>query len=169
MREEIFVRTDIWREGKWLDLWSVVHFLSGMSVGFAIYLLKFGSVPAVVIALLLFTAYEMWEALVHIQETTANRVLDVVVGMVSFLPTFFLLAPHLSDEHFTTVAGSMLVVNIVLSIIGWRASQKAAAVEKSFRARVEEEREKLRERRRAYRKKRNGVVKKAILSTEETI
>src|SRR3989344_7912925 len=94
--ETLFIRTDMWREGEWLDLWSVVHFLSGMSVGFVIYLMRFDPLASVVIALLLFTTYEMWEAMVHIKETPANRFMDVVVGMVSFTPTFFYIAPTLS-------------------------------------------------------------------------
>lgn len=151
---DVFVRTDIWREGEWLDLWSVVHFLSGMSTGFAIYVLHFDPVPATIIAFLLFTAYEMWEALAHIVETPANRFMDVAVGMISFLPTFFLLAPRLTERTFLPTAGAILVVNIALSAVGWRASQKAATLEKTFRARVEVERERLRTKRRESRRRR---------------
>jgi hypothetical protein len=88
-----FERTDIWREGKYLDLWSAVHFLSGASLGLGFYFLRFlniGVTGSIVIVFLLLVAYELWEAMVRIAETPQNRVLDVVVGMVSFLP-FFLL------------------------------------------------------------------------------
>ena len=30
LHDGVFVRSDIWREGQWLDLWSVVHLLSGI-------------------------------------------------------------------------------------------------------------------------------------------
>ena len=153
----IFVRTDLWREGQWLDLWSVVHFLSGMSVGFGLYLLHFDTSATVVIAFISFTAYEMWEALVHIEETLANRFMDVVVGMASFLPTYFYLIPHLSSAQFVPTLGAVLMMNIVLSALGWRASQKAAALEKSIRAKYALEREKLVKQGRKLRKR---VVKK---------
>lgn len=158
IRDEVFVRTDIWREGEWLDLWSVVHFLSGMSTGFAIFFFNFAPVPATIIAFLLFTAYEMWEALAHIEETPANRFMDVVVGMVSFLPTYFFLAPRLSESGFISTAGTILIINIVLSVVGWRASKKAAALEKAFRARVEEERERMRARRKRYQRRQKEAL-----------
>lgn len=139
----IFVRTDIWREGEWLDLWSVVHFLSGMSVGFGLYLFHFDTRATVVIAFILFTAYEMWEALVKIEETFPNRCMDVVVGMVSFLPTYFYLIPHLTSKGFLSVFGGILMMNLVMSGFGWRASQKAAQLEKSVRAKYVLERERL--------------------------
>jgi hypothetical protein len=133
----IFVRTDIWREGEWLDLWSVVHFLSGMSVGFALYLFHFDTRATVVIAFILFTAYEMWEALVHIEETFPNRCMDVVVGMTSFLPTYFFLIPHLTAKGFISVFGGVLMMNVVMSAFGWRASAKALQLEKTVRAKYE--------------------------------
>jgi hypothetical protein len=143
-REGRFERTDIWREGKWLDLWSVVHFLSGVSVGLTFYLLPLGMLSSVIIALLAFTAYEMWEAIVGIEEMPTNRFMDVVVGMASFLPGYFLLAPQLhGNEQFILVFGFVLTANIVMSVFGWLASQKAAELEKRTRARIARQRVRL--------------------------
>lgn len=149
----IFVRTDIWREGEWLDLWSVVHFLSGMSVGFVLYLFHFDTLATVVITFILFTAYEMWEALVKIEETFPNRCMDVVVGMVSFLPTYFYLIPHLTSKGFISVFGGVLMMNLVMSALGWQASAKAAQLEKTVRAKYALEREKLMKRGKKLRKR----------------
>ena len=66
-------RTDMWAEGKWLDLWSVVHFLTGISIGFGLYILHFRGFPTFAFTLMLLIAYEMWEALVHIEETPKSR------------------------------------------------------------------------------------------------
>ena len=133
VHEKRFIRTDIWREGEWLDLWSVVHFLSGMSVGLGFYFLRFDALAAVALALVSFIAYELWERLVGIVETPANGFMDVVVGMASFLPAFFLLAPPLSKPHLVLVFGFIFAINILLSVLGWRASQKAAALEARLR------------------------------------
>src|SRR3990167_4615278 len=97
-REGKLVRTDIWREGKYLDLWSVPHFLSGMAVAFGLFFLDFATNAAFIIAILLLVAYEMFEVIAKIEETRWNRVLDVVVGMASFTPTF-LLAPHFNQPY----------------------------------------------------------------------
>lgn len=142
-----FKRTDIWREGKWLDLWSVVHLLSGASTGLGFFFLPLNAFASVTIALLAFVLYEMWEALVKIEETPTNRFMDVVCGMITFLPAFFLVAPQLSEETLITVFSGVLGANIGLSFIGWRTSQKAAVLEQHMRVRYEAEKKLLRERR----------------------
>lgn len=156
-----FVRTDMWAEGKWLDLWSVPHFLSGIALAFTIYLFKFDTDAAFIIAFLLLVAYEMFEVIAKIEETPTNRIMDVVVGMVSFTPTF-LLAPRLSETEFILVFGAVLTLDAVLSTIGWSASQKAASLEKKLRAELASQKEKFkarREHRIARRLKRHGKRK----------
>ncbi len=138
-----FERTDVWREGKWLDLWSVVHFLSGVSVAFSFYLLHFGALASVALAFVGLVAYEMWEVIVKIEETPTNRFMDVVVGMTSFVPAFFIMAPRLTAQQFAYAFVLVLLVNILSSMIGWRASQKAAELQKRMRQRYESERKKL--------------------------
>lgn len=137
MKEFRFDRTDAWREGKWLDLWSVVHFLSGVSMGLVLYMLHFGAHESLVLAFVLLVSYELWEAMVDIQETPTNRIMDVVVGMVSFYPTFAFLAPILTGAAFGEMFAGVLAVNILLAALGWRASRKAAALERRLRARYE--------------------------------
>ena len=143
--DEEFERTDIWREGKWLDLWSVVHLFSGVSIGLGIFLFHFGAVASTLLVLVSLIAYEMWEILVQIQEMPTNRLMDVFVGMVSFLPTFFFLAPALIGNLrvFILVFVLVFAANAVLSVFGWHASQKAATLEKRIRARYEAERVRL--------------------------
>ena len=147
IRNGKFERTDMWREGKWLDLWSVGHLLSGVSVGLAFYLLPFGNGASVVIAVLGFISYEMWEKIVGIEEASTNRCMDVVVGVVSFLPVFFLLAPLLPETPFILTFGFVLTANIVMSVFGWIASQKAAALQERLRARYARHRVRLLEKR----------------------
>ncbi len=139
-------RTDIWREGKWIDLWSAVHLLSGASVGFLLYLLKFSGWEAAIIALLLFILYEMWEVMVQIAEARANRFMDVVFGMISFLPTFFLWAPSLSLTPLIFIFGLILTINIVGSVFGWMASRKAEVLEGKIRLKYRQKRESIRKR-----------------------
>ena len=148
-----YERTDIWREGAWLDLWSVVHFLSGVSVASVLYLLHLGAFASTLIAFLLLVSYELWEAMVKIIETPTNRFMDVVVGMASFLPVFFLVAPRLSTEAFLLCSGLILTLNVVMSVFGWQASQKAATLEQSMRAKYAVERTRLLKRRAYLREK----------------
>lgn len=149
-----FIRTDIWREGAYLDLWSVPHFLSGMAVAFSLYFLDFATNAAFIIAFLLLVAYEMFEVIAKIEETRWNRILDVVVGMASFAPTFLLL-PGISRPWAIGTFIVVLFLDGVLSFFGWLASHKAATLEKSLRAEYAKEKERFAARREKMRTKWN--------------
>ena len=135
-----FHRTDIWREGVWIDLWSVVHILSGTVVGFCLYLFHFDAVVSAVLALVAFTGYELWEAMEQIEEFLTNRFSDVVCGMAGYLFVMYILAPYVSRVLFFVSFAVLFVVDIVMSTYGWRASQKAADLEKRLRAKYERQR-----------------------------
>jgi hypothetical protein len=138
------VRTDIWREGKYLDLWSVPHFLSGMLVGIALRYIGLATLPAFVIALILLIAYEFFEYCADIEEMFTNSVMDVVVGMVSFTPTF-LLFPTISANNALMLFTFTAILDAILSWFGWQASHKAYVFEKKVRAEIEKQRERMRE------------------------
>ena len=138
-----FKRTDIWRDGKWIDLWSVVHFLSGISIGLGFYFLHVETFASVALALVSLIAYEMWERLMRMEETFANGCMDVVIGMLSFLVAFFILAPLVSGTVLLYGFGFVLFVDVAMSVFGWRASQKAAALQKRILTRYATERARL--------------------------
>ena len=137
-----FERDDIWSEGKWLDLWSVVHSLTGISFGLGIIIFQFGTIASVVIVFLLLVTYEMWEAMVKIEETPQNRMMDVIVGMATFTPTFFFISPVLFKTNYVLVFGLVLTTNIVMATFGWLASQKADVFEARLRREVLQQRAK---------------------------
>ena len=144
-RDGRFERSDIWREGKWVDLWSVVHLLSGVSFGLALGVLNLGTTASIVIALLSFVLYETWEAMVKIIETPQNRFMDVLLGMASFVPTFFLSA-GMPTNIFILIFGLTLTANVVMATLGWLESRKAEALEQRLRLRLERRRARILER-----------------------
>lgn len=150
-RDGNLIRTDPWREGKYLDLWSVPHLLSGIVVGLSLFFLHFSTSAALMIAFLLLVGYEMFEVIAKIEETRWNRSLDVVVGMVSCVPTF-LIAPLLSRDEILSAFAVILIADCILSFLGWRESQKAASLEAKLRAEITRERERFILRRAAMRK-----------------
>ncbi|MBI5456143.1 hypothetical protein HY969_00170 [Candidatus Kaiserbacteria bacterium] len=147
-----FVRTDIWREGEYLDLWSVPHFLSGIMTALGLYLLNFRGISAFVIAFLIFVVYEMFEVIAKIEETRMNRALDVVVGMVSFAPAFFLSAGFSQTQLWFTFS-AVTILDGTLSYFGWLASKKASVLEENVRREFELERAKMKERRDRFRER----------------
>lgn len=159
-----FIRTDIWREGDWVDLWSVVHFLSGISLALAMYRFGFETLPAFIIATLLLIAYELWEAMVKIEETRANRVMDVVVGLASFAPVYSVFAPMLDRPQLYASFAAVFTVNVVMSYFGWSASRKAEVFEERMREEYRRERERVQIRLKLLRERRS---KKRAQSTHE--
>ena len=153
VRNNRFVRTDIWSEGKWLDLWSVVHLLSGISIGLGLYFFNLGNTLTTLLVLVLLVLYEGWEMYVRIEEAPTNRFMDVVVGMVGFVPAFYFVAPLFSFSMLVLVFVFVLALNIALSVAGWRASLKAEQLKKRLHdrytvrfAKILERRAKLRNR-----------------------
>lgn len=159
-----FIRTDIWHEGEYLDLWSVPHFLSGITLALSMHFLGFATVPTFVVAFLLFVTYEMFEIIVKIEETRMNRVLDVVVGMVSFIPTF-LLAPRLTVSQALVLLAVVGISNAILSSVGWWESKKAAVFEGRLRAEIAKQKIAMKRRRSERKKKRHERrMKKSLLN-----
>jgi len=122
----------------------VPHFLSGMLVGFCLRYLGLSTFPAFVVALLLLIAYEVFEYVADIEEMFTNSVMDVVVGMISFTPTFFLF-PRVSSSHALLIFAFTAVADAMLSWFGWSASHKAYIFEKRVRAEFQKQKGRLEE------------------------
>lgn len=134
--KKLVKRTDIWREGEYLDLWSVPHFLSGALLACFIYLLHINFFYSIILATILLTAYEIFEIKIGIWETDWNRRLDVIVGLTSFIPTILLI----SDWDFLEVFVFGLFLSVIdgtLSFIGWSASHKAMLLENKIKKEYE--------------------------------
>lgn len=134
-REIHIERNDIWKEGKWLDLWSVVHFMSGISIGFGFYFLNLGNTLTFLVALASLVLYEGWEIMEKIEETPNNRVMDVIIGMLGFIPAYYFVASQFTFSMLVLVFLFALALNITLSVAGWRASQKAERLKKRLHER----------------------------------
>jgi len=72
--------------------------------------------------------------------------MDVVVGMVSFIPTFFLMQ-GVSGPYFILGFSLVLALNVILATVGWLASRKAEEFEQKLRSEFMVQRERLKERR----------------------
>jgi len=106
-----------WKEGKLADLWSFVHFLSGMLL--AIILVTYINLPfiwAFGSAFFLFLLWEAFELLMRIGEHIPNSVSDIVVGCVGFLYTFYFLP--LDDGRLLIL---IIIFILLFDILGMRA------------------------------------------------
>ena len=127
--------------------------LSGLLVGFFFYFLHLDAVFGMILAVVVLTAYELFEIYAEIEEAPTNRYMDIVVGIVGYVPAFFLISPILTKEDLILTFVLLLVLNSVLSVSGWRASQKALDIEKHLRTRLTADRKRLKERSKRFRSK----------------
>lgn len=75
---------DIWKHGTYVDMWSLVHILTGAICGMGAYWIGFSLSEGVFYTLLLLVAWEGYEWILGILENTENVIMDVVVGMAGF-------------------------------------------------------------------------------------
>jgi hypothetical protein len=73
--------TTTWEEGRFFDLWMIVHFLSGLSGGLSNVFLGLSTVGVYALGASLLVAWELVELARGIRETWENRALDLVVGV----------------------------------------------------------------------------------------
>jgi hypothetical protein len=151
---------DIWRkEGKYVDLWSALHVLSGAMLGFFPRYFGFGMMATFFIVFLLLVMYEMFEVIVKIEEFPTNRVTDVVFGMVGFTPVY-LFDQTLPGSTSMILAVMVTTADVLVSIVAWTSSYKAFALEEKLRNEVVEQRQKFlarRERRQVERLRRRAL------------
>src|SRR5579872_1728491 len=106
---------DFWKEGKYLDLWSVNHLLSGVLLGVILFYFHLHFFPALVISLVLFVGWEVIELLIGINEHFTNIVMDVVCDTAGFLLTayfHFALGKSISIMGFVIIGVIFLLFNL---------------------------------------------------------
>lgn len=75
---------DIWKHGRFVDLWSLDHLLSGFLLGGASYWLELEFTWALVVSLAAMLAWELFEAVIGINEAYGNAVSDLIIGLAGF-------------------------------------------------------------------------------------
>lgn len=74
-----------WREGHFVDLWSINHFLSGVVLASIIFHFDISFTFGMVIAFILFVGWEVAEVALGIKEHAPNMAMDVVCDFAGFL------------------------------------------------------------------------------------
>lgn len=80
----------IWKERKYIDMWSVNHALFGSTLAAVAIALHIEIITGALCAAVLFILWEFVEYVTKVGETTYNQMTDIVVAMLGFF-AFFLL------------------------------------------------------------------------------
>jgi hypothetical protein len=110
---------DIWKHGHVVDLWTLVHILSGMMLGIGSVWLGLPFLTAAILVFFLLGAWEAYEWLLKILEKPVNVASDLVFGMLGF---FAIAYAHygIGMAIDPLLAGGLFVVLLALSGWGFR-------------------------------------------------
>jgi hypothetical protein len=110
-----------WDEGRYLDLWMLVHFGSGAAGGFSNVLFGLTAIQVFMLAIGLMLLWEMAELALDITESLSNRAIDIVVGLAGVW--LALMIAQRLDPHVERIA---FVTTLTLSLIGMGLGVRAA-------------------------------------------
>jgi len=108
---------DPWREGKYVDLWSVVHAHAGFLLAWFLFELGLPLAATVALTLLALAAYEGGEQIAGVDEHATNRITDIVFGMVGLAIAHQIQAVP-AGRSIMPVVG---VTFVLLNLWGWLA------------------------------------------------
>ena len=118
-------RTISWSfaEGRFFDLWMVVHFLTGVTGGLSNVHFELTIPWLVAIGVGMMILWEGLEILAGVRESAENRLIDVFVGVAGIgvaLGLAALLTPDAERLAFLIVLG----LNVAGGVLGWLASRR---------------------------------------------
>ncbi len=117
-----------WKEGKYIDLWSVNHLLSGVVLAAILYHFHIEFSTALIISLALFVGWEILEKLIGINEHFSNICMDVICDTAGFLMTsYFYLV--LSRPFTITTSIIFALLFTTFNIWGYSAYEKRSKLE----------------------------------------
>jgi hypothetical protein len=119
-----------WNEGRYFDLWMLVHLLAGIAGGFVNVFTKLTGLQVMLLALLLMVVWEVGELSMGVFESPLNRFIDIIVGMAGVGAALW-VAPHvapIAQGAIFIVTTAMALVGMTLGVRDYKRRKAAAAV-----------------------------------------
>lgn len=116
----------IFKNGKYLDLWSVNHTLSGIVIAGPLYYLSIPLIYSFLISLVLMVSWELYEIIFKIAETWQNRTTDVITGVLGFSFIWYLYTrtANTSEVLIYIVALSLFLLLEIWGYIAYKAGER---------------------------------------------
>lgn len=110
----------LWKEGLVVDLWSINHLLFGViAASFCIWF-RLGfwtSVTISLVVMILWEIFEIWHD--SIFEHNPNIIFDVILGLVGFLITYYLIQAKNLVDYVPKIFWISVVISLILLGIGY--------------------------------------------------
>ncbi len=122
---EIKPKRDWWQKGKAFDLWSIPHFLFGVLMAFVPPLVGLSFLTALALTIILAMLWEIYEKFVEIKETIQNSLLDIILPIVAFTLTSYILRLYTFHyDELLVFAAAVGIVYLFTNISGWLAYRR---------------------------------------------
>jgi len=112
-----------WTEGRFFDLWMFVHLLAGVAGGFSNVWFGLSAPMVVVVGFFLMGVWEVFEALIGIDESWENRALDILVGLAG-VAIALAIAAKLDHRQQAVAFGAAVLLGSLGSALGWLAHRR---------------------------------------------
>ncbi|HQU08181.1 MAG: hypothetical protein B7X04_03890 [Parcubacteria group bacterium 21-54-25] len=110
-----------WNHGRFLDLWSFIHLLTGALLGLAAWWLGIPLARTFLIVVGLATLYEVIEILLQVSEDAENVLTDIIVtSLGSALAWWLASTAHPGTVTAAWTFASIVVLDAFLFSLGWR-------------------------------------------------
>jgi hypothetical protein len=113
-----------WQEGRYWDLWMIVHTFSGTVCACVVALLGMPPAFGYPFILLVLTGWEIGEMVFGIDEELPNWILDIVFGMIGFWFVYEHVLPGDTFGGIIAVGTILLLSNSLFATLGWRSYRK---------------------------------------------
>ncbi len=118
-------KRDWWKKGRAFDLWSIPHFLFGVLMAFVPPITGLSFLTALALTIILAMVWEIYEKFMDIKETVQNSLLDVILPVVAFtLTSYLLLIYPLHYDDSLVLMGAILALYTFTNVSGWLAYRR---------------------------------------------
>lgn len=111
---------NIFRNGKYLDLWSINHTLAGVVIAGPLYYFSISFIYSFFILIFLIVGWEIYEIIFDVHETWQNRSTDIITGVIGFFFVWYFYYFFDTNLQIWIYAVSLLVF-LTLEIWGYFA------------------------------------------------
>lgn len=111
---------NFWKEGEFIDPWSIPHFLFGVIFAGIFYYLGVHFWIAVIISFCLMVSWEFYEKGRGFKEKIPNKILGVILGLTGFFIMTFLMI-NLKTPYNLGLFILTLGILLILEMWGFRA------------------------------------------------
>lgn len=116
-----------WSHGRYLDLWSFVHFTTGIILGVFASLFSLNEIFSFMVIISLLILYEGIEILGKVSEGPWNILLDIIVGGLGSAFVIFWLGEITTKRNMAGILSLSIAIALLLVSLGWKNFLKRKA------------------------------------------